>query len=277
MSVFQQPVAERSELDPASKTATPTAVQTAAPTAAPTAVQTAVQTAAQLRAEFDRTFTLPVLQPTGLARDFVILEVAAQRYALEAQGLHTIERIGSRDLDREHPASPRFAQQSMLSGDSSTRLEPGRSSAGGAGRGSAMAWIPVPSTQPALLGIRTFGGRIVPVFALATLLGLRASKEASHCALVRVGPDLVGFAFDALLRFARIEPEQLFAPGAAAQPWEEATLADSGEVFAVLALPALLRLLAPSSNPSQARSNPPQARSNPPQARENPPSQNGQS
>lgn len=227
--------------------------QAGSPTAAPTA--------AQLRAEFDLTFTLPTRQSTGAARDFVILQVAGQRYALAAQNLRGIERTSDRESDNIRESDklrggderanqrPHSDREDGFRIGSSTSLEGGRS--------SAMEWVRVPSTQPALLGIRAFSGRIVPVFALAALLGLHGSTQPTHCALVPCGEDLVGFAFDALLRFARIEPEQFFAPGAAAQPWEEATLSDSGEVFAVIGMPALLRILelaiqTPLSSPLQS-------------------------
>lgn len=213
-----------------------------APTASPMAIQSAAQTAAQLRAEFDHSFSLRLHESSGKARDFVIVQIAGHAYALAALALRGIERTGGVS-DRGQSRTPDLEDQGDFHIASSNTFIPSQS--------QSVEWVQVPSTQPALLGLRAFSGRIVPVFALATLLGVEVATtsllDATHCALVASGADLAGFAFDALLHFVRVEPEQIFAAGASAPPWQEATLAHAGEVYAVIGIAGIAARLRSST------------------------------
>ena len=183
------------------------------------------ETAAQLRAEFDRTFSLPPRQTATHTRDFVIVQVSGEAYALDAAAI--------RGIERSIVAKAGFQRVSNAGDDS--RLQEHRSPA------ALREWVRVPSLQPALLGIQAFNGQIVPVFALSTLLGVKAQFVPAHCALVVAGEDVIGLAFDDLLRFARVQEESLFSAGAGAQSWQEATLSDAGEVYPVVGIASLLK------------------------------------
>lgn len=192
------------------------------------------ETAAQMRMEFDLTFSLPALMASGNKRDFVIIMVAGAPYALATADIVGIERADQRDALHDSQAMDDEPTDHFLLGSAAAR---------GSERQRAMHVVPVPSNQPALLGIRSFSGRIIPVFALATLLGATALTAPAYCAMALAGRDEIAFAFDALVRLVRVESEQIFAAAGPAQAWQQETLSEGGELFAILAISALVRQL----------------------------------
>lgn len=191
--------------------------------------------AAQLRAEFDRSFALPAQPKSEQAQDFVIIEVAGREFALAARELSGVERIGTEAADRAGRAPERLAED-IFNGNAGELADPDEV--------RIEEWVGVPSSHPSLLGIRAFQGRIVPGFSLAQLLGFPRSERAPYCVLVASAPDLAAFAFDALLRFTRIEPDQKLPAGPAAEPWQQETIVDRGQALAVISIAALLESLA---------------------------------
>jgi chemotaxis signal transduction protein len=80
---------------------------------------------------------------------------------------------------------------------------------------SELGWIapaqrvtPLPSSDPALLGLSFVHGAAVPVFDLAVVLG-EARQVDVHWIVLSLGPNPVGFAFAALEGHLRVEPQQL--------------------------------------------------------------------
>ena len=195
--------------------------------------------ARELRAEFDRSFASPAHRPSGKARDFVLIAVSGTHFALPVVELRSLERAGDGINKPSAQSLSTFPGEPVAAEISSADLD------------SGLLWLPVPSRQPALLGIRAFDGRIVPVFALSLLLGTPTAQPPTYCALVSAGDELAGFAFDSLLRLVRTEPEQLFAAAAGAPPWQQATLSYADELYPVINLAALVESLdAPDLHPS---------------------------
>lgn len=187
-------------------------------------------TAMRMHREFDRSFSLQPVLASGNARDFVIVQVAGERYALALADLQGIERPVNREaLLRPDPLNPPSADASP----DTVALQ----------RTAPLRLVAVPSSQPALSGIRCFRGRITPVFALAVLLGAKNRGEETHCAVVSTGKDQIAFAFDALVELIRVEPEQIFAAGSAARSWQQETVSEDGELYTVIAIAALVREL----------------------------------
>jgi chemotaxis signal transduction protein len=205
----------------------------------------AAETAAQMRAEFDRSFSLPSVMASGNKRDFVIIMVAGAPYALATADIVGIERADQRDTLHVMQATADELSDQFLLGSAAIR---------GGERQRAMQVVPVPSKQPALLGIRSFSGRIVPVFALATLLGAAAPTAPAYCALAMAGIDEIAFAFDSLVRLVRVEPEQIFA-ATTAQAWQQETLSEGEELFAIVAVSALMRQLRATASQQPSFSN----------------------
>jgi purine-binding chemotaxis protein CheW len=102
--------------------------------------------------------------------------------------------------------------------------------------------VPVPGARPELLGIAGLRGEILPVFALARLLGRATAAEARWIALAGGGAARVGLAFEAfeghvVVPSARVRP----APGGGTA-FEIAEL--DGGARPVLSMGELLRAVA---------------------------------
>ena len=211
--------------------------------------------AAELRAQFDRSFTLPSISPSGKARDFVMIQTGGRTFALPVVELQSIAQMAVPRSPGPHPSTGARPADHLPASERAT-------DANTQDQASALPWAPLPSSQAALLGIRGFAGQILPVFSLARLLHLRALPSQpvpGFCALVLAGEDLIGLAFDALLPQVRAEPEQIIAPGSTkpGESWQAASLHYDGLVYPVISLSALLAALTPSSaRGRQALANP---------------------
>ena len=71
--------------------------------------------------------------------------------------------------------------------------------------------VPVPSNEPALLGIAAFRGTLAPVYDLAVLIGCKAGSSPS-CLILTRGRALVGLAFEALEGQRRVGRDGLSFP-----------------------------------------------------------------
>lgn len=222
----------------------------------PEAAQPVPGSAAELRAQFDRRFALPATSPSGKARDFVMVEANGRCFALPVLELQSIEQM----------SVPRSSWP-----DGKTGAHPGdhlhltgrATDAHTADESSALPWVAMPSSQPALLGIRGFAGQILPVFSLSRLLHLGSSPSQpvpGFCALVLAGEDLVGLAFDVLLRLVRAEPEHIIAPtgdATSGESWQAASLHYDGLIYPVISISALLAALtSPPARDQHSLANP---------------------
>jgi len=102
---------------------------------------------------------------------------------------------------------------------------------------------PLPSSQPALLGMISLRGELVPVFDLPLLLGYEASSEPIRW-LALVGKDEpVALGFHAIVEFRKLPAEAFSTPASVVgdDGQERTTVNFDGQVRAVLAVPGLIR------------------------------------
>ena len=106
----------------------------------------------------------------------------------------------------------------------------------------------VPSHQPALLGLAAERGQLVPVFSLARLLGDATAAPAQWLLIVRRA-DPVGFAFDELTGYVRVDPAAILREPSSND--SQQTLLELRDArYAVLSLMDLLALAGVAVRPA---------------------------
>ncbi|HET7485224.1 MAG TPA: chemotaxis protein CheW [Solirubrobacterales bacterium] len=98
---------------------------------------------------------------------------------------------------------------------------------------------PVPGSPPEVMGVRNLRGRVIPVMALATLLGLTA-EEPERIVVAELGTGSAGFAVDAVVDVGEL-------PGASEQvdsPYLTGAVLVDGLLVGILDVDAILSSVA---------------------------------
>jgi purine-binding chemotaxis protein CheW len=114
--------------------------------------------------------------------------------------------------------------------------------------------VPLPTSQPALLGIAGLRGGVVPVYSLATLLGSSApSGEAPRWMLLVGAGALLGFAFDQFDGQVRV-PRSDVSSGGETTTYESARIGDAWRGIAdVVALAETIRARLPENETNHGK------------------------
>jgi chemotaxis signal transduction protein len=104
-------------------------------------------------------------------------------------------------------------------------------------------FTPLPAQSPALLGLVSVRGVLVPVFGLSLLLGYEPSPEPVRWLSLIGTEEPVAFAFHALTGFRKLPASAFSTAGASAERGGEprVTVNFEGEVRVVIGVPALVR------------------------------------
>ena len=102
--------------------------------------------------------------------------------------------------------------------------------------------VTLPGASPSLRGIAGVRGQVVPVYALAELVG--ASGGAGEWLAIAAGDAPVALAFDALSGLVDVAPDAIEPAGPAAPPHATATCRALGEVYWIVHVPVLLEQIA---------------------------------
>jgi purine-binding chemotaxis protein CheW len=104
---------------------------------------------------------------------------------------------------------------------------------------------PVPGAPPEVLGVHNLRGQVIPVIALAALLGL-GQEDPARIVVVELGDRRAGLAVDAVLDVVELPP----ASEPSQSPYlSGATLVD-GTLVGLLDVDAVLAPLAPAEAPA---------------------------
>lgn len=100
--------------------------------------------------------------------------------------------------------------------------------------------VPLPSTDPALLGVTGAQGRLVPVYRLASLVGGDGADEEPAWLAICGREEPAGLAFSALDGHLRVLPGELYQPAKDDPAFVREALRLPSEVRYVLDVPAIL-------------------------------------
>ena len=99
---------------------------------------------------------------------------------------------------------------------------------------------PVLGAPPSLLGVRVHEGQLLPVFRLATVLGVAEGEPARRIVVAAHAGRSAGFAVDDVLDVSELPPAREAPP---ASDRLHATVLDDGALVGVVDLPAVLGAL----------------------------------
>lgn len=103
-------------------------------------------------------------------------------------------------------------------------------------------FLHVPSARPGLLGLASPRGRLMPVYALGTLLGLPAPEAPPRWLMVAAGASAAAFAFDRLEGLVRLPAAEVRA-AAEKHAGAAGALSDGAEARALLDVAGLLEAI----------------------------------
>jgi chemotaxis signal transduction protein len=102
--------------------------------------------------------------------------------------------------------------------------------------------VALPAENPGLLGLAGIQGRLVPVYDLASLLGLAQDSPAWHWIALCAGSDAIGLAFETLhgyLRVSRANVGPADGTGPEREPFLQA-VRDGENLWQVVHVPSLI-------------------------------------
>jgi purine-binding chemotaxis protein CheW len=117
-----------------------------------------------------------------------------------------------------------------------------------AGLAASRPITPIPSRAPALLGLAGLRGNLVPVYALAPLLGRAAAPEGPRWLVTVRGEEPLGLAFATFVGYAELPAADFAAvghddrhpDGAARRAHVRSLVRARGRIWAVIDMPSLV-------------------------------------